>query len=169
MKLLRAFLIFSFIDGLGTAFTNLYKSPLLLVFSLILNTLIFIGFWKGTTLVTNNPEDQTTNKWVQLLRWILLFIFSIVAVQIGVLVIFLFRFVLDRAYFDGNQLVISIIKGLGPLYSKILIIFGLLLSFFPLQLVGKALKFSKPFFSTILMIIVWAILMLVIGPLFGSK
>ena len=168
LKFLRVFLILSFLGGLGTTFASLYNNPLLLVISLLFNTLIFIGFWKGTTLVTNSPEDQTTNKWIHLLRWVLLFIFSIVAVQLGVLIIFIFRFVIDRAYVDGNQIVVDIVKGLGPLYSKILILLGLLLSFLPMNLVSRALKFSKPLFTAIIMIVIWAILMLVIGPFLSS-
>lgn len=169
IKLLRFFLILSFIGGLATTLTKLINDPLLLVISLLLNTLVFIGFWKSITLVTNNPEGQTSNKWIQLLRWISLFVFSIIAVELEVLIVFLFRFVIDMAYVDENQLVVSMVKGLGPLYSKILMLLGLLFSFFPINLVSKALKFSKPLFSATVVVVIWVVLMLAIGPLLGSK
>lgn len=161
IKFLKLFLILSFINGLTATFTKLNNNPLLIITALLLNILVFIGLWKTLTLVINNPEEQTNNKWIQLLRWILLFVFSIIAVELGLLIIFLFRFVIDRAYHDGNQLVISIIRGLGPLYPKMLILLGVLLSFPPLNLVSKAIKFSQPLLSAAIMVIIWSILMLV--------
>lgn len=169
LKVLRAFLILSYVGGLLSAIVNLNKIPLLLILLFLLYTLLFICFWKGTTLVTNNPEEQTVNKWIAVVRWILLFIFSVVPVELGIIVSFLLRFLLDQAYVEENLLVINIIKGLGPFYSKILMLFGLSASFLPLLLISNSLKFTKPIYATIITIVFWAILIFGIGSLLGSK
>lgn len=164
-KLLKFILIIQLLGLISSLIIKLYTQPLSLVVALFINILVWFGFWKGTNFVVNNPEDGTVNKKANLLRWILSFFFSIFALEVGILISFILRFFIDRAYVYGNPIVVALVSSLGPWFSKLMIILGILVAFPILYLIGKSLQFKKPIYSAVFLTLLWAFLILVVGPI----
>lgn len=160
--------IISFVIFLGWIINSLAKfssQPVISAASIVLNTVIFIGIWKGLSYTISHPESSFSDKKSKIIRWVIVFFFSIYIVQISVLLSFILRFIIDLSYMNGSRVAISIVNGLGLYYSKILTILGLLISTPLLFLVNRTIKFSKPYIPTIILFIVWSIIIFIV-PLF---
>lgn len=162
-KFIKLLLILSFVSMIGKSISSFSDKPILLVASISFDSLLLFWFWKGTIHVVNNSEEQLHAIWPQILRWFLFFYLSITVIAIGIAISYLIRFVIDIAYINNNQLAVILINSLGTRYSVMLIILGRLISFPFLFILGKTLKFSRPFFSTIVLICIWMILMFFIN------
>jgi|GEM_PF-6740066 len=167
-KLLKFILIIQLIGWIVSIISGLYKQPLILLIALTINLLIWISLWKGTNFVVNNPEDGSLNKKANLIRWVISFFFSTFALEVGILVSFILRFFIDGLFMEGNSIVVALVDSLGPWFRKTMIILGVLIAFPILNLIGKSLQFKKPIYSAILLSLLWAVLILIIGPVTSS-
>lgn len=138
-KLLTLLLVLQLLGWVSALITRLYSQPFLLFIALIINVLIWICVWKGTNFVVSHPEVRSNDKKITLIRWVLSFLFSILAMEVGIIVAFILRFFTDRSIVDGN--LGALVGGAGFWYGKIILTLGILTAI-PIQFfIGKSLKF----------------------------
>lgn len=164
-KLLKFILIIQLLGWFSSIIAKLYSQPVGLVIALLINILVWFALWKGTNFIVNNPEDSTVNKKANIIRWILSFFFSIFTLEVGLLTSFILRFFIDTAYVGGNSIVVGLVSNLGPWFSNLIIILGLLIALPILNLIAKSLKFKKPAYCAVSLTLLWAFLILVVGPI----
>jgi hypothetical protein len=164
-KLLKFILIIQLLGWIGSVISGLYTQPLALLIALLINLLIWIGLWKGTNFVVSNPEDGSLNKKANLIRWAISFFFSIFALEVGILVSFIIRFFIDRLFEDRNLVAVVLVNSLSSWFGKTIIMLGILVAFPILYFIGKSLQFKKPIYPAILLSLLWAILILIMGPM----
>lgn len=160
-RLLRFFLILAFISGVTTPLSKLGASPVALI-GIIVNIALVVLAWKGLNYTLNNTEEQNSSRKAQIIRWLMLLYFSIVAVEIGVLVAFISRFFVDSAVVNGVEAgqEWAIFASKTGFYGELsIIIFPLLVSLPILYFIGKTIGFSKPIIPAVTVFIFWQVLM----------
>ena len=156
-----------FFSWFATAVVKFHTQPLTLTIAILINFLIYFGLWSATVYAIKNPQGKSQNKKADIARWLMSLFFSIFAVEIGVTAMFLSRIFLDAAYTNGNPVVASLWS--SKLLNAALTMLALIIAYPILYLVNKTLKFKNPTRQTIIMSILWAILILFVGPLWPSS
>lgn len=153
IKALKIFLILLLIwwliDAIGAYSYNL----VFLATALASRIAVFVGLWKGLAYVINYPDSQNPNNRFRIIRAVVLIVFSAIIVQIGITSGYWLRNIINSAVADKDILAMAIVNGLGGWYGGIMTALGFALSFGPIYQACKALKFSKPYLTTICIIV----------------
>jgi len=148
IKLLKLFLILGALDVIVTSLTKLGINIASFLI-IIVGILICCFIWKGLDNLASHPETPNESWKLKLLRWIAVFYFSTVAVEIGIIFAFLLRFFLDPVVTFKNQL-------MSAVYSEVVIILVPLFVALPLiYWLSKAFKFSNPLRVSLIIFIIW--------------
>jgi hypothetical protein len=164
-KLLKIILLLQLFGWITATALELQSQPIVMVIALIIIIFVWLAIWKGTVFIVKNPESISKNKKANLIRWIISFPYSVFAVQIGVMAVYLLRFL----FFDRSSVIVSWYENLGAWAGRVMILLALIIAFPFLYLLGKAFKFKNPIHYAIIFILLFAILMLIIGPMLQSN
>lgn len=157
IKLIKFILALQFGLGVIWLIGNFNKIPLASLIVFLLNLILVFLLWLGIDFVGKNPEDQTTKKKINFLRWFLLFYFSIFPEELGIVISFSLRFIADSWLANNYHTAGFIIKFLMEILIKASTFLGPLLAIPLLYLISKAFKFKNPKKVTAIVTFLWIV------------
>lgn len=159
-KFLKIVFYIQLIAWLCSVISNSYQEPIVLLFTVLIGSLIWLLLWKLANYVIKNPEKSPFFSKANLLRWPVAYFFSTIIFQLGVIISFSIRFLIDREINDGNIFLRSIF---GEKLIVAIMVFGaLIVSPLTYQIV-KGLRFKKPLSSTFVLTVFWTVLIPIVN------